>query len=168
MNIFVCLQAKFNLGGNELSWKFGKMLRTYNKDAQRLLMEANAARKNSAPTSSDFLGIEQTKLDLLHRTIVDGGVTSDKALCNLAENCRHRVLNGERLYIRCWGGHGRTGTLIAAILARLYGLSALKALKYTQALHDTRISSSEHSQSSDAGTNYSSPLNSCSRRSSDV
>lgn len=140
INTFVCLQAEFNLGVSEMSWKLGKTLRPYIKDAQRLLMEAKAARKNGATTSSDLLDIEQTKLDLLHLPIVDGGVTSDRALSNLADDCCQRILNGERLYIHCWGGHGRTGTLVAVILARLYGLSALEALKYTQALHDTRIS----------------------------
>jgi hypothetical protein len=27
----------------------------------------------------------------------------------LAEDCCERVLRGEKLYIHCWGGHGRTG-----------------------------------------------------------
>jgi len=36
------------------------------------------------------------------------------------------------------GGHGRTGTLAAVVLSRLYGLSADEALVYTQALHDVR------------------------------
>ena len=39
---------------------------------------------------------------------------------------------GERLYIHCWGGHGRTGTLVATMLARLYSLSCSSALRYTQ------------------------------------
>lgn len=43
-----------------------------------------------------------------------------------------RVLRGERLYIHCWGGHGRTGTLVAVMLGRLYGLPYTTALRYTQ------------------------------------
>lgn len=31
-----------------------------------------------------------------------------------------------------WGGHGRTGTLIAVMLARLYGLTCGAALRFTQ------------------------------------
>ena len=49
-----------------------------------------------------------------------------------------RILAGERLYIHCWGGHGRTGTLVALLLALLYAISADDALRYTQAFHDSR------------------------------
>lgn len=49
-----------------------------------------------------------------------------------------RILAGEHLYIHCWGGHGRTGTLVAVLLSRLYGLSADAALRFTQAFHDAR------------------------------
>jgi hypothetical protein len=31
-------------------------------------------------------------------------------------------MRGEKMYIHCWGGHGRTGTLVATMLGRLYGL----------------------------------------------
>ena len=37
-----------------------------------------------------------------------------------------------------WGGHGRTGTLVALLLSSLYGVNAHVALEYTQALHDCR------------------------------
>jgi hypothetical protein len=37
-----------------------------------------------------------------------------------------------------WGGHGRTGTLVALLLSSLYGVNAHVALEYTQALHDSR------------------------------
>ncbi len=50
-----------------------------------------------------------------------------------------RILRGERLYIHCWGGHGRTGTLVAVLLGRLYGLPYTNALRYTQAFHDARV-----------------------------
>ena len=36
------------------------------------------------------------------------------------------------LLLRSWGGHGRTGTLVAVMLARLYGLTCAAALRYTQ------------------------------------
>ena len=37
------------------------------------------------------------------------------------------------------GGHGRTGTLVAVMLGRLYDLPASTALRLTQAYHDTRV-----------------------------
>lgn len=90
---------------------------------------------------ASLLNIHQEKLDLLHLPIVDGSISSDQAMSDLADDCCQRVLNGERLYIHCWGGHGRTGTLVAVMLSRLYGLSGLDALHYTQKMHDVRISS---------------------------
>jgi hypothetical protein len=39
----------------------------------------------------------------------------------------------------CRGGHGRTGTLVAVMLGRLYDLPASGALRLTQAYHDCRI-----------------------------
>ena len=42
------------------------------------------------------------------------------------------------MYIHCRGGHGRTGTICALLLARAYGLSASEALTRYQWYHDTR------------------------------
>lgn len=89
------------------------------------------------------------------------------AVSRLADDCCARVLRGEKLYIHCWcvryqqlhacrahaplnparlhlslpsrGGHGRTGTLVAILLGRLYGLPCTSALRLTQAYHDSRV-----------------------------
>jgi hypothetical protein len=42
------------------------------------------------------------------------------------------------LYVHCHGGHGRTGVVVAYLLARLLGLSAPEALRLTQLYHQTR------------------------------
>lgn len=129
VNTFVCLQAEFSLAAPESAWRGGQALRPYVKDAQRLLARARQAGNHR---------ITQTRLDLLHLPIVDGSITSDHALSCLADDCCQRILSGERLYIHCWGGHGRTGTLVAVMLARLYGLKTNDAFAYTQAMHDVR------------------------------
>lgn len=82
----------------------------------------------------------QDRLDFLHLPIIDGSITSDHALSRLADDCCQRILNGERMYVHCWGGHGRTGSLITVMLSRLYGLPTDRALAYTQAMHDSRHS----------------------------
>lgn len=138
VNTFVCLQAEFNPVVSDIAWKSGKALRPYIKDAQKIIMNAKKARQSSQG-NEDLLNIYQSKLDLLHLPIVDGSISSDQAMSDLADDCCQRVLNGERLYIHCWGGHGRTGTLVAIMLARLYGLDGLQALHYTQKMHDARV-----------------------------
>lgn len=139
VNTFVCLQAEFNPVVSDIAWKSGKALRPYIKDAQKIIMNAKRARE-SQQGNEDLLNIYQSKLDLLHLPIVDGSISSDQAMSDLADDCCQRVLHGERLYIHCWGGHGRTGTLVAIMLARLYGLDGLQALHYTQKMHDARVS----------------------------
>ena len=129
VDTFVCLQAEFSMATPEAIWRSGQALRPYVKDAQRLLVQARATNNSR---------ITQTRLDLVHLPIMDGGITSDIALSKLADDCCQRILNGERMYVHCWGGHGRTGTLIAVMLARLYCISTEEALLYTQLLHDVR------------------------------
>jgi hypothetical protein len=60
-------------------------------------------------------------------------------MSRLADDCIERVLRGERLYVHCWGGHGRTGTLISVMLGRLYNLPYTTAMRYCQAFHDSRV-----------------------------
>ena len=78
--------------------------RPYIKDAQKILTRA---REYGNPR------IAQTKLNFLHLAIIDGSITTDSAISKLAEDCCDRVRAGEKLYIHCWGGHGRTGTLVS-------------------------------------------------------
>ncbi|GLI65617.1 hypothetical protein VaNZ11_009183, partial [Volvox africanus] len=130
INTFVCLQAEVNINTPEHAWRAGHGLRPYIKDAQKILSKAHEQGNSK---------ITQQKIDFLHLPIIDGNVTTDSAMNRLAEDCMERILRGERLYIHCWGGHGRTGTLVAILLGRLYGLPYTNALRYTQAFHDSRV-----------------------------
>ena len=49
-----------------------------------------------------------------------------------------RLAAGEKLYIHCWGGRGRAGTVGSCLLARVYGLGAEEALERVQRSFDTR------------------------------
>lgn len=81
----------------------------------------------------------QNRSSLAVPQIIDGNVTTDSAMSRLADDCMERVLRGERLYVHCWGGHGRTGTLISVMLGRLYNLPYTTAMRYCQAFHDSRV-----------------------------
>lgn len=130
INTFVCLQAEVNINIPDMAWRSGQGLRPYIRDTQKILSKA---RDTCNPR------ITQSKVDFLHLPIIDGNITTDSALSKLATDCCDRVLRGERLYIHCWGGHGRTGTLVAVMLGRLYDIPYTTALRYTQAYHDTRV-----------------------------
>jgi len=81
----------------------------------------------------------ERRVDFLHLPIPDGGTAPDAALSALADDVAARLRAGQVCYAHCWGGHGRTGSLVACVLARLYGLSAAGALAATQACHDARV-----------------------------
>ena len=57
----------------------------------------------------------------------------------LAKDCCSRIVNGEVLYVHCWGGHGRTGTLVSVIVGRLYRMTPQQAIQYNQMCHDARV-----------------------------
>jgi len=42
------------------------------------------------------------------------------------------------MYLHCWGGHGRTGTLVSIMLHLMYGLEPEMAMKRCQFVHDIR------------------------------
>lgn len=56
----------------------------------------------------------------------------------MLEDVRARLGAGEHVYVHCWGGRGRAGTLGACALAALYGLPADAALARVQRAFDTR------------------------------
>lgn len=67
------------------------------------------------------LAAEITKHCDIDLPIRDFGVPSKEDLRNAVENAVHLILQGERVYIGCMGGFGRTGLFLAA-LAKTFGI----------------------------------------------
>lgn len=63
---------------------------------------------------------------------------------------KQRLAAGERLYIHCWGGRGRAGTVGACLLAAAYGLSEKEALERVQRAFDTRRDENRRSPETEA------------------
>lgn len=72
--------------------------------------------------------------------IKDCNVTKDEDILAFVDQAIHLLQSGERVYLHCWGGHGRAGTVNCLILCRVYGMSASDALDYCQFIHDCRAS----------------------------
>jgi ABC-type dipeptide/oligopeptide/nickel transport system ATPase subunit len=66
-------------------------------------------------------------------------ITSDVKVRALCENIVKKIRSGEKVYIHCRGGHGRTGTIAAIVLYLLYKLSVQQIYDYLQYSHDQRI-----------------------------
>ncbi|GBG28478.1 Hypothetical Protein FCC1311_047012 [Hondaea fermentalgiana] len=79
-------------------------------------------------------------LRLFKLPIVDLQCTSDANVLALAVDLVQLIASGghEVVYMHCWGGHGRTGTLVAVMLSLYYGIDAEEALLRTQLYHDIR------------------------------
>lgn len=117
VNCFVCLQEH-----QELTRRFTP----YVSVAQEL-----ALRK--------FAGSgEDSALEFLHCPIPDAGVTDYEALSTAVAVVIKKLQEGRTVYVHCWGGHGRTGTLLCALLTKAYGLSAEEARSYFMAAHRQR------------------------------
>ena len=59
-------------------------------------------------------------------------------LAALLEDLAARLARGERLYVHCWGGRGRAGTVGACLLAGMYGVGASEALERVDRAFSTR------------------------------
>ena len=71
----------------------------------------------------------------VHFPIGDGGTRSNEDVLQFCIGLCDRICRGEVLYVHCWGGHGRTGTIVAILLGLLYDMTAAQALEYTQMSH---------------------------------
>jgi len=70
----------------------------------------------------------------------DSAVTlSGNALALYVEDLARRLESGESVYVHCWGGRGRAGTVGACLLGRAWGVAtADEALERVQRAFDTR------------------------------
>ena len=75
----------------------------------------------------------------INEPIEDMSITSDVKVRALCENILKKIHKGEKIYIHCRGGHGRTGTIAAIVLYMLYKLSIQEIFDYLQYSHDQRI-----------------------------
>lgn len=112
ISCFVCLQAE--VGGEP----------AYKAVAERLHKERGTAKP------FEFLWFPTS----------DGGTfKNDLDLKELVDKLVAKVLNGERIYVHCHGGHGRTGVVVACILGYLYPrLSPQAVLQRVLLYHNSR------------------------------
>ncbi|KAJ3113863.1 hypothetical protein HK098_007534 [Nowakowskiella sp. JEL0407] len=82
---------------------------------------------------------KKPNLEFILLPVVDHHVTADELLVNLAKDIIRRVNEtDEVIYVHCWGGHGRTGSVISVVLGLYYGMSGEDAMDLCQKYHDLR------------------------------
>lgn len=122
---FVCLQQEYRTHGiTEAMWRSGHALRPYFEDV-KLIIKNKAMFKSL----SEHPGVvDPQNLDFVHFPIRDCSISDDAAVLKLSQSLVARMDKGERLYLHCWGGHGRTGTVVCIMLHLMYGVRAISVL----------------------------------------
>jgi len=71
---------------------------------------------------------------------IEDGFTApdDEKLLRFVEELIERIRDGEKLYIHCWAGRGRTGIVVGCLLGILYSISAKEALERTNLYFNQR------------------------------
>lgn len=75
----------------------------------------------------------------IRQPVVDGMVMADDDMIKLIKKLTELFGKKEVLYVHCYGGHGRAGTVASLLLATIYGLAADNAMEHVQKYHDTRL-----------------------------
>ncbi len=70
----------------------------------------------------------------IHHPIPDMDVPTTQQLATILDDLDHALRSGETVYVHCWGGLGRTGTVVACHLVRTGTAQGPGALEALQAL----------------------------------
>lgn len=131
---FVCLQQEYRSHGvTEAMWRSGQALRPYFEDV-RLIVKL----KDTIPELNGYDIVDDTKLTFEHFPIKDCGITDDSRVLELARKLVKSITDHNVIYLHCWGGHGRTGTLVCIMLHLMYGLDPVECMRRCQFVHDLR------------------------------
>lgn len=78
------------------------------------------------------------QMAVYHRfAIRDHGIPSVQTMTLILDTIDAAIESGSPVYVHCWGGVGRTGTVVGCYLVR-HGMTAQKALARVDALYKTR------------------------------
>lgn len=78
-------------------------------------------------------------MKFIHFPIVDQDVVADNLLAGLIRELLIEIEQGRAIYVHCWGGHGRAGTVASILMGVLFGFPPAVALQLVQCYHDQRV-----------------------------
>ena len=100
--------------------------------------------------SSHFSKKEYKKLarsvevEVIFKPIADGDITTDRKAFSIARMIFMALKNGHVVYLNCWGGHGRAGTIGAMVLGLWYRVPFEEVIAFLQNAHQTRPEGGQH------------------------
>ena len=103
-----------------MMWRNGQALRPYFEDVKSI------ARKKDMFNKQPYRGThpiaEESNYSFVHFPIRDCSVTDDDRVIELCYALVKSISENQLLYLHCWGGHGRTGTIVSIMLYIMYGV----------------------------------------------
>lgn len=132
-DVFVCLQERY-----ELTTRFAPYI-SIAGGLYADIMEAKKANDSGKKDELDTHDEDTKELEFYHCPIPDTHVTSKGQIDIAIATIAAKLTEGRNVYVHCWGGHGRTGTVLCAFLMKVYGLTAAQAKQYYGACHIHRI-----------------------------
>ena len=128
IDVFVCLQEEYN--PHNKFWRNSRRpVRPYFDDVQRLIKNKHLYSR---------LQTSATEVLFEHLPIADMKTTDDDKVVKLAKKLVKYYYQGKKLYVHCWGGHGRTGVIVCVMLHLMYGLSGKQAIDFCNFVHGMR------------------------------
>jgi len=100
--------------------------------------ETEVLSRIAAPASGETEGSMPLPLEFWSCPIPDTHITSPDALGTAIATLVEKLQEGRVIYVHCWGGHGRTGTLLCAFLVVVYGLTTEEAKNVFMKTHGMR------------------------------
>eukprot|EP01084_Bolivina_argentea_P230540 388926_1 len=80
-------------------------------------------------------------IELIAFTIQDFRIVDDKTTAKFVAMLTQKILNiksGNKIYLHCYGGHGRTGLISSLLLQAIYGMNSEISLKFIYEIHKVR------------------------------
>ena len=109
-------------GVTEEMWRSGHALRPYFRDVKTVVRN-----KAMFPDLQGYDIVDLDRLRFVHFPIRDCSITDDDRVLELARSLVRAISEGEIIYLHCWGGHGRTGTLVCIMLHLMYAVSLIES-----------------------------------------
>jgi len=101
---------------------------------------------SSRISKKDYKNLAQSvKINVIFKPIADGDITTDRRAFSIARMVA-KTLEKEHIivYLHCWGGHGRAGTIGAMVLGLWYREPFEEVISFLQKGHQTRLEGGHH------------------------
>lgn len=135
IRVFCCLQDEIPPQDDLTTWTFfdGKYaINSKFRDQGRYLHHYGTLAKNALNSSSE-------EITFLHTAITDLSTPDSSSLISLLSQILDELQRHQSIYIHCWRGRGRAGTVGAILLGLLYPeLESADCLDWVQRAYDTR------------------------------